>query len=116
MKTIANTVPQVIGKTPEQYQLEIFNLYWKYCQAKSRNDAELQVLLINTTFNSWFLREVRALEHRFLEDVKPFVNSSFTPELFKIWQSTMLHIFSIYSFPSIKGSPKALNNWKPQYN
>ena len=116
MKTIAKTTAEIIGKTPDHYETEIFNLWWTYCRSKSRNDAELQLMLINQPLNNWFIKELQTLEYMFKMDVKPYLDNSCPKEIYKIWKSAMLQIFTIYSFPLINSARAFKYPWKAQWN
>ena len=117
MNTIAKNTAELIGKTPEEYGQLIIKLWLTYCKTKARQEGELQLLLINKPLNNWFLEELRALEYQFKNDAKSYLDTSSPKDLYNMWKTEILHIFTLHSYPLINVIRDTdVSKWNPQLN
>lgn len=72
MKTTTPKLYELLLFTPEQYNDNYFDVYFRWCQNYSQNtDQDIQKILANTKISKWFNYEFEQLEFLAYEAIAP---------------------------------------------
>ena len=99
--TTQNQIIDYLQITTDEYNDNLFQIYWNWCQKYADSDSKVQQLLANTQVSNWFMMEYTKLQNQFLvalphlplnhHSLEYFYNG-FVVQIFKIYPKAMIDI------------------------
>lgn len=105
-------INEILGITPQEYELKVFDIWFTWCANRSIDIAELQMLLANSAINKWFIDEMRYHEKEFRERITPFINTASKQDIENCYKITSSGIYGKYPKPLTDEVSKSLSNIK----
>ncbi|MCV9929490.1 hypothetical protein OIU83_17650 [Flavobacterium sp. LS1R49] len=70
-----DTINQLLGLSPEEFEKERFGYYWKWCEKLTTNILEAQKILANSSINRYYNIELAKCEKEFLFRIRNYQDS-----------------------------------------
>lgn len=111
-----NIVLQLTSRTPDQYEMVVFDLWFKWCELNARHfepddpemkPLEFQKLLAHAAINKWWRRELTKLERQFVADNVEAYSNYHHSTMRSLWHVKVTEIMRIYPRVLIKKVQKS---------
>lgn len=70
-----DTINQLLGLSPKEYEKQRFNAYWKWCEKLSTCILDTQKLLASSSINRYYNIELAKCEEEFLFRIRNYQDS-----------------------------------------
>ncbi|MEO6176808.1 MAG: hypothetical protein ABIP27_16775 [Flavobacterium circumlabens] len=70
-----NTINEILGITAEQFELDRFNAYWKWCEKLTANNWDAQKVVAYPPLSRYYNAEIAKCEAEFRERMKNYQDS-----------------------------------------
>jgi hypothetical protein len=70
-----NTINEILGITAEEFELDRFNAYWKWCEKLTTNSRDTQKILVYPPLSRYYNAEIAKCEEEFRLRIKNYQHS-----------------------------------------